>query len=73
MFTACYTPLYGMVANKGLVISGGINMKTISLVCFFINVGIAIWAVNVESDFAPIALATVCAGICLASYLQRDE
>tara|TARA_R100000808_G_C2145921_1_gene153792 strand:+ start:1881 stop:2021 length:141 start_codon:yes stop_codon:yes gene_type:complete len=46
-------------------------MKAICLTCFWVNAGLAWYAVANDVGIAPVALALVSAGLCLAGYLQK--
>lgn len=47
-------------------------MKTICLVCFWVNIVLTLFFVAVQAEISLVAFSLVCAGLCLASYLQTQ-
>lgn len=47
-------------------------MKNVYLLCFFINIALAAWALTVNISYVSIILSVVCAALCLITYLRDD-
>lgn len=48
-------------------------MRILCIICFFINIMLAITAVVSGTGYSSIALALICAGLCLASAVRMGK